>query len=287
MKQALVLAACAALLPAQTVEVVNNHPFPVREPIGDAMVDVAANARVTLRLPQAAGARELEAAPEPGGLRVRYRGADLGRITWGLLVKAAGAVDQVAEFEPLPFRFGKPARGPLYTDWRAETERAGFALTLQARVWDGGFLDWSMALRNASAEQIYGMYGAVEARWEHPAAKRRLLSYDNRPEDFDHNGRTRFSAGQGRHHALQHGLDWLALDFGASSALILNGFSQLATVLDDARSARHKSPRFTGASLPQFKNEACIAGNALYLVAEFARDNRPYRDRFVENRLPE
>ena len=79
----------------------------------------------------------------------------------------------------------------------------------------------------------------------------------------------------------------MALRFPAAAALVLSSYSESPTVIDDVHSARNKSPRFTGANIPQFKNEARVLNDALYLITEFVRDNRPYRDRFVENRVPE
>src|SRR5574340_388002 len=288
MTKLLVSVFCASALAAQSrFEVVNNLPYPVRLPVGDVLAEAPAAGRNLISLPQKPLMSALDAAAEAPGLRLRQGSTDAGRLTWALIVKPAGAVDHAAAFEPLPLAFKRSGGNAMYSDWRASTRRSGFEASVTARVWVDGFFDWSMALRNDSAERLYGMYGAVVARWEHPAAARRMLAYDNREEDLDAAGKTRFSAGKDRHHALQHGLDWLALDFGSSAALVLNGFDQLSTALDDTVSVRNKSPRFVGASLPQFKNEAQAARGSLYLIGEFARENRPYRDRFIESRLPD
>jgi hypothetical protein len=269
------------------VEIVNNLPYPVRQPVGDILVTAPASGTVATSLPQTPHSTSLQAVNDGPTLRIRHNGRDVGRLTWGLIVKPAGPVDHAAEFAALPLQFKAARKTGMYTDWSAAAERSGFAIAISARVWADGFLDWSIALRNVSADQLYGRYGAVVARWEHPASTKHALAYDNRAEDFDAAGRTRFSEGKDRHHSLQHGLDWLALDFGTSAALILNSFNQLSTALDDTQSVRNKSPRFLGASLPQFKNEARNVGGSLYLIGEFARENRPYRDRFVESRLPD
>ncbi|MFB3825426.1 MAG: hypothetical protein ACE15B_01610 [Bryobacteraceae bacterium] len=286
MTRLLVSVFCACALAAQSrVEVVNNLPYAVRLPVGDILVQAPAAGGSVIILPQKPVAL-LDVAPEAPGLRLRCGPEDAGRLAWALIVKPAGALDHASLFEPLPLAFKRSGGSAMYSDWKASARRSGFEVALRARVWRDGFLDWSMTLRNDSAERLYGMYGAVVARWEHPAAARRMLAYDNRAEELDRSGKTRFSAGKDRHHALQHGLDWMALDFRKSAALVLNGFDPLSTTLDDTQSVRNKSPRFLNTSLPQFKNEAQAAGGALYLIGEFARENRPYRDRFVESCLP-
>jgi hypothetical protein len=288
MKGLLVILACAGAAAAQSqVEVVNNLPYPVRQPVGGVLVTAPASSHAVISLPQKPGEAALDASADGPGLRLRYQGTDMGRLTWGLLLQAAGPADHAAAFEPLALQFEPATRNAMFADWTASAERSGFAVGISARIWAGGFADWSVSLRNVSATALYGQYGAIVVRWERPEAVRHMLSYDNREEDFDASGKTRFGAGKDRHNALQHGLDWLALDFGNGAALVLNSFNQLSTVLDDTGSTRSRSPKFLGASLPQFKNEAVAARGALYLVGEFARDNRPYRDRFVENRLPD
>jgi len=165
---------------------------------GDAvfLADLAANGRATVALPQKSSARALEFSADGG---VRYAGAGLGRLAWGLVVKPAGEVDHVASFQPLELKFQPGPAHPLYTDWRAEASRAGFSVTVTARAWADGFLDLRVELKNAAADQVNGMYGALVARWEHPPASRPMLAYDNRAEAFDAAGKTRFSAGEGRH----------------------------------------------------------------------------------------
>ena len=286
----ILLPALFALCAAAQVTVVNHHPFPIRQPIvlGDLafLADVGPGETKTLAAPNSQ--MRLFAAPEAGGMRLTFDGRDAGRLAWDLLVApAADRPDHVAGFRPLALEFRRAAPQPLYTDFEGAAERSGLAVTVTVRVWHAGYLDTRFALRNVSAREAYGVYAAGIERWETPGIRARELVYDNRPGELDATGATRFSAGEGRHWSLQHGLDWIALRFPSSAALVLSSYSESPTVIDDAHSARNKSPRFTGANIPQFKNEARLVKDALYLITEFVRDNRPYRDRFMENRVPE
>ncbi len=286
----LLLHALFTVCAAAQVTVVNHHPFPIRQPVvlGDLAFLADLGAGETKTVTSAASPARLSGAPEAGGLRLTFDGRDAGRLSWDLaLAPAADRIDHVAGFRPLALEFRHAAPQPLYTDFEGSGERGGLAVTVGVRVWHAGFLDTRFALRNVSAREAYGMYAAGVERWQTPGIRARELVYDNRPGELDANGATRFSAGEGRHWSLQHGLDWMTLGFPSSAALVLNSYSESPTVIDDVHSARNKSPRFAGANIPQFKNEARVVQDALYLITEFVRDNRPYRDRFVENRLPE
>jgi hypothetical protein len=258
------------LLPLAGAEVINHHPFPVDQPL-------VLGSDVYLVQP---GPTLLTAQPDRDGLRLTYRGQDAGRITWDLALK------QDAAFIPMALAFKSVATTPLYTDWQARSERGGLAVTITARVYPAGFLDTRVAVRNTSAAQVYGAYAAAVARWEHPQLQVRMLSYDNRPDQLDAKGATRFSAGEGRHWALQHGLDWVSATMGSTSALLMSSFSEAPTALDEGTSAA-RGPRFVGLNIPQFKNELRVSGSTLYWVVELVRDNKLYRDRFSESRLPD
>jgi hypothetical protein len=278
MKTPLLLALAA--LPLCAVDVVNHHPFAIRQPLtlgaDTYWIDVGANA--TAAVGTAPAASVLSAAPDRDGLRLTYRGQDAGRLTWDLALK------QNAAFAPLALSF-KPARTtPLYTDWEAASTRGGFAIAITARVYPAGFLDTKVTLRNASATQTYGAYAATVARWEHPRLAPRELCYDNRIEPLDAKGASRFSAGEGRHWSLQHGMDWLSASLGDGGVLLLSSYSESPTVFEEAGA---RGPRFTGLNIPQFKNEVRAAPGQLDWVVEFVRDNRPYRDRFSESRNPD
>lgn len=249
--------------------VVNHHPYPINQPI-------VLGAEVFLADPPATPV--LTAKPERDGLRLTYRGEDAGGLTWDLALQPA------SPFSPLPLVFKAVRATPQYADWEAKGERAGLAVTITARVYPGGFLDTRISVRNASATQIYGAYLAAVARWEHPTMRPGMLSYDNRPETISIPASTRFSAGEGRHWSLQHGVDWLSAAIGNANALLLSGYSESPTVLEESGS---RGPRFIGLNIPQFKNEVRTAAGALFWIVELARDNRPYRDRFSESRLPE
>jgi hypothetical protein len=259
--------------------VLNHLPFPVNQP-------VTVGGQVYFE--GTPGAAVLFAQPEMDGLHLKFQTADLGRLTWSLAVQpAAESFDAAGQFDPLKLKFQAEKETALFTDYEAKTERAGMAVHIVVRVFPAGFLDTRVSLSNVSAARADGMYAAVVARWEHPPLAGHQLCYDNRKEDFDSSGRSRFSAGEGRHWALQHGIDWLSLDFGGAAALLLSSYSESPTVLDDTPSTRTQNPRFTGLNIPQFKNEAQIAKGTLYLVTEFVRSNRLYRDRFLDMQLPQ
>jgi hypothetical protein len=274
------LLALAAAAPLFAVEVVNHHPFPIRQPItlgaDTVMIDVGANETRTLAATSAPAI--LSAAPDRDGLRLTYRGQTVGRVAWSLALQSA------APFAALPLAFKSAPATPLYTDWEAKADRDGFNVTITLRVYPAGFIDVKVALRNVSARQIYGAYAAVGARWEHPRLAARQLSYDNRIEPLDAKGASRFSAGEGRHWSLQHGVDWLSLGVGDRSALLMAAYSESPTVLDETGG---RGPRFTGLNIPQFKHEVRAAVGAIDWITEFVRDNGPYRDRFSEARLPD
>lgn len=289
MTLAALLALLAAAAASAQVTVVNHHPFPIRQPVVLGDLAILADVGPNETRPAAAPARaRLTASPEGATLRLTFDGRDAGRLGWDLLVAPAGGrPDYAASFQPLALSFRAGAPQPLYADFEGSCERAGFAVTIGVRVWHAGFLDTRFAIRNTAVREAYGMYVAGVERWQTPGIRARELVYDNRPGELDAAGYTRFSAGEGRHWALQHGLDWMALRFPALSALALSSYSESPTVIDDVYSVKNKSPRFTGANIPQFKNEARVAGDTLYLITEFVRDNPPYRDRFIPNRVPE
>jgi hypothetical protein len=259
------LLALAAVSPLLAVEVVNHHPFPIRQPVtvGGETVMVDLESRAVL-----------VAAADRDGLRLTYRGQDAGRLSWGL---------------PLAFQSARPAA--QYTDWEAKATRDGLEWSVTARVYPAGFVDLRVALRNVSAKAIYGEYLAATARWEHPQIGVRELCYDNRIEKLDAKGQSRFSvpnagesASESRHWALQHGVDWVAAGVGSAGALWMAGYSESPTVMEESGT---RAPRFTGLNIPQFKHEVRAGAGSLEWVTEFARENRAYRDRFAEGRLPD
>jgi hypothetical protein len=266
------------ILPLLAVAFINHLPFPVTQPvtIGDKTYFAETPTR-----------QLLIARPDKDGLRLAYSTTELGRLSFSLTVQPAGDKRHpAAQFLPLPLDFRRVTGTALYTDYQAEAQRSGMSITVTERVFPSGFLDTRISLRNVSARQVDGMYAAVSERWEHPAFKGHQLCYDNRDMDFDAGGKTRFSAGKERYWALQHGIDWLALNFDRANALLLSSYSESPTTLDDTHLPRRKSPRFTGLNIPQFKNEAQTVGNSLYLVTEFVRENHTYADRFIDKRLP-
>jgi hypothetical protein len=276
MKSLFLLALAAVSLPA--ADVVNHHPFAIRQPITlgaeTFLVDVGANQ--TAQTVSAPGPAVLSAAADRDGLRLTYRGQDAGRLTWDLELK------QNAPFVPIALAFKAARTTSLYTDWEASATRSGFAVTVTARVYPAGFLDTKVAVRNASATQTYGAYAAAVARLEHPRIAPRQLCYDNRIEPLDAQGQSRFSAGDGRHWSLQHGVDWISASIGEAGVQLLSSYSESPTVMEESGT---RGPRFTGLNIPQFKNEVRAAAGELFWIAELARDNRPYRDRFSESRL--
>src|SRR4051812_27440307 len=113
------LLALAAVLPAFAVEVVNHHPFPIRQPMTlgaeTVMVDVGANETKTLSA--TASPAILTAAADRDGLRLMYRGQNAGGITWSLTLNNQFMV------VPLQFKSARPA--PLFTEWEAKADRKG------------------------------------------------------------------------------------------------------------------------------------------------------------------
>ena len=147
----ILLPALWTLCAAAQVTVVNHHPFAIRQPVvlGDLAFLADVGAGETKTLAATPSQARLSAAPETGGLRLTFDGHDAGRLSWDLLVApAANRPDYVAGFRPLALEFRRAAPQPLYTDFEAAAERAGFAVTVGVRVWHAGFLDTRFALRN-------------------------------------------------------------------------------------------------------------------------------------------
>src|SRR5262245_14509660 len=115
------LLALAAVIPLFAVEVVNHHPFPIRQPMTLAteavMIDIGASETKTMSA--APPPPVLAATADRDGLRLTYRGQDAGRLSWSL------AMQQAAPFAPLPLTFKSAQPAPLYTDWEAKAARDG------------------------------------------------------------------------------------------------------------------------------------------------------------------
>ena len=122
---------CASIASAQTIELINNHDFPIHMPWtvrgllpsnnghssnATIMVDLPPHTQsVMLHPAPLKAAIELAAERDGDGIRLRHRQRDLGKLSWGVVHRrapaadakddaAASAVPQL-DFKPLPLKF--------------------------------------------------------------------------------------------------------------------------------------------------------------------------------------
>jgi hypothetical protein len=280
------LAACfgilSAALPtsAQTLEIVNNQPFDVRQPLrlrgvaldgpastaaqpagkGDlvVMIDVPASQSKKVPLsgagvPQQVEAQAVAVKPDRAGVAITAGGRDMGTLAWGVVVgpapteKAKGDPapstkrDFAASFSPIALRFEPTADGPLFKAWTATGSGSGLRLDVTLVAYATGFLDVHATVTNESAPRD-DVYAALVTRWEQPKVAGRSMGYDNRRSALDEGGYSPFRSGEGRHLYIQRGLDWVntKLDGGAG-AVWMNGFTPSFTVHRDATETKDKA----------------------------------------------
>ncbi len=232
-------------------------------------------------------------APARSGIQFSVAGKDAGTLTWEVVVEPAKQATQTGEllstkadytanFSPAPLSFSKKSSGPVFDTWTAAAAQAGLALAIELRVFHEGFVDVRAKLTNESAP-TRNVSAALVCRWEHPALAARTLCYDNRRGEFDPTASTLFHSTDGRFWHIQHGVDWVRMQFqNGSSVVWINPFDPVFTIAKGKARAGYAM-----GSQAQFGHEAQSVPGALFSVTEIARANlRSYRDRVVENALP-
>jgi hypothetical protein len=339
---------------SKTIYVTNNQPFSVRLPVeirdvwlagngwlageqpvqadgGNMMLvaDVPASSAksVELRAGQNPNAvPSITAEPTEAGLSVSQGQVKLGTFSWDILIepvkKKTDEPDSAqvsnrdfnSKFAALPIHFAKVNNGPVFDDWAAETVKEGLRLWLRVRCFHEGFLDITARLTNESVERTNNVYAAAICRWEQNGQSGRSFCYDNHIAPLGENARSSFREGEGRHLAIQRGVDWVCTSFGNGdgaraglsphetkteartglstlhsaqvdcSVAWLNDFASSFTVKAEATT---KTPaHFTGANASLLGREVQTAGNRVYFITEIARSSvRSFRDRLKENIL--
>ncbi len=308
------------------IELVNNQPFRVRMPIavktanlkgesfetsngksaqkdGDDLVfisDIPASSRQEFILQNGAVSkpsnRSFVLEPEGDGVRFKFAGVDLGRLSWQIVYRDSKPQelkglpfstkeDLSAQFKPNSIKFDKIAEGMVFDVWRGTAEGSGLRLTIELRIFHDGFLDIRSELKNVAAAKTENVYAAVITRWQQPALVERSVCYDNRISALKENDWTNFRVGESRNWYVQRGVDWLKTNFnGNISAAWLNEFSESFTVHQDA-TTKHQA-RWVGANIPQIGFEAQTKNADVYILTEIARSNlKSYAERLEDNRL--
>lgn len=309
----------------QTVNVVNNQPFPVRMPIrlrganlsgsarqtanGQAIqadgedaifiADLSASASVNYRLQNAsstAATKLFVLSPTENGVSLNFAGAELGRLSWQILYRDSKPeelkgepystqADFSKQFQALPFKFTKVLTGAVYDIWHGAAEDKGLRISIELRAFHDGFLDMNTDFKNVGAEKTEDVYAAVVTRWQQPKTAERAVCYDYRIRNLSPNDYTNFRVGESRNWYVQRGVDW----FRANTA---NG-AAVAVMHDFSQSftvhqdAKGKRPaRFVGANIPQIGYELQTADDDVFQLTEIARSNlKSYAERLEDNRL--
>ncbi|MFN2453330.1 MAG: hypothetical protein ABR577_03840 [Pyrinomonadaceae bacterium] len=314
------------------VELINNQPFRVRMPLrifgqklgagawetsdgrpvqqagSDAVfiaeLDASTSKRFIFRQ-RSQSAREpasLAVLPAANGVALRYKGTDVGRLSWDVVVRDAPPAgrkesrsptrpDFAGQFAALPLSFQKIESGAVFDVWRAEGTKNGLKLRVELQAYHAGFLDLNAQIENLSARTT-SVYAAAVCRWQQPPVSSRALNYNNETEPVSGAGWSPFrgtdesGTGDFRHLFIQRGVDWINTKLATNTGVLwLNDFAPSFTV---HQAASGKRPgRYTGANSPQLGQEAQSAGDSLYSITEIARSNtRYYLERFVPNVLP-
>ncbi len=309
---------------AQTVEVTNNQPFPVRMPLeiravnlpnknlrtaegkpvqtdGEKMIfigDLPASAAKKIRIQNGSAktAKTLVVSPTENGISLNFAGAELGQLSWQILYRNSKPeelkgepystkADFSARFQPLQFKFTKISEGALFDVWRGAAEDKGLRLSIEMRVFHDGFLDMNSEFKNVGAEKTENVYAAIVTRWQQPKTTERAVCYDYRIRNLSRNDYTNFRVGESRNWYVQRGVDWLRTNTaGGTSVALMHDFSQSFTVHQDAKGKR--PARWVGANIPQIGYELQTAGDDVYQLTEIARSNlKSYAGRLEDNRL--
>jgi hypothetical protein len=245
---------------AQTLEIVNNQPFDIRQPYtlrgvkllagaapaalaqpdGDdtvAMIEVQASQTKKIEL----SGQNSDAAAQPNenavslkadgdGIAISAGQKDMGKMTWGVLVGPAPKKEKepkpteqdfAAAFKPVPLKFAQVGEGgALFKTWKASGSEAGLKLDVVIRAYNTGFLDADVTYANESAP-TKDVYAAVICKWQQPNASSRTLCYDNRRQKLDDGDYSPFrTAGEGRHNFVLRGVDWINTKFDGGASAV-------------------------------------------------------------------
>ena len=286
------------------VEVTNNHSFPIEMPwrLGDGtdvMVKVAAYGRQTIEpgSPQQQDEQDrLVIEPVDRGVRIRSDGRDLGTLSWDLVLKKLEKTPTDAQaaqtkqgfdatFVPLGLNFAQAQPKGLVRRSEARAAKDQIEVQVSLAVYPSGCVDVTTRLVNNSGIRDK-VYCAVLLRWQQLNVASRTVSYNSAIAPLGDGGATPFRGGEGRHHFIQRGVDWINTTFdGGPSVAMLHDFAPSFTV---HRDATPKTPaRWVGANTAQLAQEAIASADALYSITEIARPNiKMYRPRLRDNTLP-
>ena len=141
-----------------SVELVNNQPFDIRMPITlrgtDAKDHVVIADVPALQTKHVALSREahseLQVEAIENAVRLRFKGKDLGTLTWDVAVRPAekSKSDYISTkrdfdkiFKPLPLNFEQIGKTALFDTWTARTKKDGVELVIELHAYHDGFLD--------------------------------------------------------------------------------------------------------------------------------------------------
>ncbi len=306
---------------AGRVEVVNNQPFAVYQPVrirginaevgnadgkrqgvGDDLVilaDVGVGQTQNANITGAEGSKwQLVVEADGEGIGMKLNGKDLGTLAWDVVVERVTKTQAEyvstkrkfnESFKAMPLKFEKSKTGELLDTWTAKGEKDGVALAFEVNAFHAGFLDANVTFTNKSAP-TKNVYAAVVCRWEQTAADRhelRTVNYNNEVLPLGAGKSTPFREGTERHLYVMRGTDWIKTPLqGGGTAAWLNDFTPSFTVHKE-KTAKQPA-RWVGANTAQLGQEAQVSKNALYSITEIARPNiKSYRSRLDDNVLPQ
>lgn len=304
---AAVLLASGSLLRGEKIELQNNHAFPIHMPWtldggkGRAiMVDLPASGHATVDTDVSIkGDSPLSVAPDGKGVSLQFGGKDLGRLSWSVVLhtvepayitadKDAHSAGRPADFKPLPLPLQFSELNffvnPGFRAFVAKGTSAGLDVSVELRIYPGGFLDVTTTVTNQSAP-TKNVYAAVLTRWEQPAGTTRTVDYDNTIRELKDS--TPWRVPGDRHFFVLRGLNWLNSSLPTGQGVLwINEFAPSFTV---HHAARGKTPaQWIGGNSPQLDQEAYLEGDALVHVTELAHGNvKSYRGRLDDYVLPD
>lgn len=311
------LAALTFSSTAAEVEIVNNLPFPINQPVDvqtpdGRTVSVVASAMrgQTVRVP-------METPPKSGvdaDLSASGNSIEMwqyGRLSWSVLVEPKNPSiqdpppstkhDFAKLFKPLPLKF--TAEKPHV--WRAEATDQGLKVSVEVRnIVPQKFIDVHTTVENVSAP-TKDVYAALICRWDQDwytqapdendpktfhdkrqlnVIHSRTLDYDNHRMPFE-NAYSPFRGGADRSQYVQRGVDWLNTHFSNATVLWMNDFTPSFTY---HRKATAKTPaHWVGANTAQLAQEMQADQHVIYSITELARPQvKNYRSRVQDNVLP-
>ncbi|HZZ44796.1 MAG TPA: hypothetical protein VFE58_17800 [Tepidisphaeraceae bacterium] len=297
---AILALACTA--GADSIDVHNNHDFPVRMPytLHDVkqttfFLDLPAHAHQsvdTAAIP--AGDAQVTIQPADNAASLSFKGQSLGQLSWSLVLHTvtpattkndALSAGRPADFKPQPLTlsFKQTATAPLFTTYSASTTSNGLQIQVDLDVYPTGFLDVRTKVTNQSAPKK-DVYAAILTNWTQAGVSSRTCDYNSAVSDLKDSTPWRMPGG--RHQFVARGLNWFTTTSPAGSVLWLNEFAPSFTIHHQAKG---KTPaEWVGANSAQLDQEAYVDGDTLIHVTELAHGSvKSYRSRLDDYVLPD